>query len=59
MHDALERLGDTDLDILTIATELGYSGHSHFTAAFRSAFGRRPSEWRTLGRHSRLAALRR
>jgi AraC-like DNA-binding protein len=59
MHDALERLVDSDLDILTIATELGYSGHSHFTAAFRSAFGRRPSEWRALGRHSRSAVLRR
>lgn len=33
-------------DLLTIALENGYSGHSHFTAAFRRAFGITPSRFR-------------
>jgi AraC family transcriptional regulator len=52
MQNALERLREPGSDILAVATELGYSGHSHFTAAFRSAFGCTPSEWRSAGAHS-------
>lgn len=32
--------------ITDLALELGFSSHSHFTAAFRSAFGLTPSEFR-------------
>jgi len=55
LHDALERLRDSGADILSVAMELGYSGHSHFTAAFRSAFGCSPSEWRDAGVYSLLS----
>ena len=46
LKHALGLLRDCD-DILAVALELGYSGHSHFTGAFRSVFGISPSEWRT------------
>ena len=44
--------------ITGLALDLGFSSHSHFTAAFRSAFGLTPSEFRQLSR-SRQAKLRR
>lgn len=56
LHGALERLGETCDDLLTIATDLGYSGHSHFTAAFGAAFGWTPSAWRSASRQSRAAS---
>jgi AraC-like DNA-binding protein len=56
MHDALERLCDPGADILSVAMQLGYSGHSHFTAAFRSAFGCSPSEWRGASAYSFLSS---
>lgn len=41
---ALERLADTGrTDKTTVALDLGFSSHSHFTAAFREAFGMAPS----------------
>ena len=33
-------------DLAALALELGYSSHSHFTAAFRRAVGVPPSRWR-------------
>ena len=42
---ALDRLRGHD-SITTIALDLGYSSHSHFTAAFRRAFGITPSLFR-------------
>lgn len=33
-------------DLTTLALDLGFSSHSHFTAAFRRAFGSTPSEFR-------------
>jgi AraC-like DNA-binding protein len=47
LRNSFELLGDAGGDILTVAIELGYSGHSHFTAAFRQAFGMSPSTWRS------------
>jgi len=35
-------------DITTLAFTLGFSSHSHFSAAFRAAFGLTPSEFRSL-----------
>jgi AraC-like DNA-binding protein len=42
---ALERLPDAD-DITSLALELGFSSHSHFTDVFRREFGKTPSEFR-------------
>jgi AraC family transcriptional regulator len=33
-------------DLTSLSLELGFSSHSHFSAAFRHAYGRSPSEWR-------------
>src|SRR5216684_3021610 len=42
---ALDRLGG-DGDLTRLALDLGFSSHSHFSAAFREAYGRTPSEFR-------------
>lgn len=46
---ALERLPERD-DITDLAFELGFSSHSHFTAAFRSELGTTPSQYRSQAR---------
>jgi AraC family transcriptional regulator len=33
-------------DLTSLSLELGFSSHSHFSAAFRAAYGRSPSEFR-------------
>jgi AraC family transcriptional regulator len=43
---ALERLGDSQCDLTTLAFELGFSSHSHFTDTFKREFGRTPSDLR-------------
>jgi len=43
---ALERLRGRE-ELTAIALDLGYSSHSHFTMAFRRAFGMTPSAFRT------------
>jgi AraC family transcriptional regulator len=51
----LDRLAKIE-DLSALAFELGFSSHSHFTAAFRSVYGRSPSALRrqvTGGRGSR------
>jgi AraC family transcriptional regulator len=48
---ALDLLGQYD-DLTDLGLDLGFSSHSHFSAAFRAAYGRTPSEFRR-------AALRR
>ena len=45
LSQALRELPDRE-DITDLALELGYSSHSHFTAAFRSALGVTPSDYR-------------
>jgi AraC family transcriptional regulator len=45
MRCALERLHDK-ADLTTIALDLGFSSHSHFSAAFRQVFGVTPSSAR-------------
>lgn len=42
---ALDRIGDVD-DLGQLGLELGFSSHSHFSAAFQQAYGRSPSEFR-------------
>ena len=46
---ALDRLPERD-DITDLAFELGFSSHSHFTAAFRSELGTTPSQYRSQAR---------
>ena len=45
LRAALERLPETD-DITSLAFDLGFSSHSHFTDVFRREFGKTPSEYR-------------
>jgi AraC-like DNA-binding protein len=42
---ALDLLGEFD-DLTALGLHLGFSSHSHFTAAFQQAYGRTPSEFR-------------
>jgi AraC-like DNA-binding protein len=46
LREALNRLGDHGRDLTGLALDLGFSSHSHFTAAFRRAFGATPSSVR-------------
>jgi AraC-like DNA-binding protein len=46
LRAALERLADGD-DVSSLAFALGFSSHSHFTSAFRRAFGTTPSQLRS------------
>lgn len=50
LHEALLRLldGDTGTDLTSLALELGYSSHSHFSTRFRAAFHVTPSAVRRL-----------
>ncbi|HKB69332.1 MAG TPA: AraC family transcriptional regulator [Thermoanaerobaculia bacterium] len=54
---ALERIADPGIDLAALSLELGYSSHSHFTAAFRKEFGVSPSKIRGRGNAERLRAL--
>ncbi len=42
---ALDLLAEYD-DLTALGLDLGFSSHSHFSAAFRQAYGRSPSEFR-------------
>jgi AraC-like DNA-binding protein len=42
---ALDLLADYE-DLTTLGLDLGFSSHSHFSAAFQQAYGRSPSEFR-------------
>lgn len=57
LQHALERVAAGE-DLSQLALELGYSSHSHFTAAFRRLFGLTPSAARTRLRRG-LSAPRR
>jgi AraC-like DNA-binding protein len=46
LRAAVERLSDGADDLSSLALELGFSSHSHFTDAFRREFGRTPSDIR-------------
>jgi AraC family transcriptional regulator len=52
LQHALDRVTSGE-DLTTLALDLGYSSHSHFTSAFRRLFGATPSAVRR-----RLAAAR-
>ena len=46
---ALHLIGKYD-DLTSLGLELGFSSHSHFTAAFRQAFGRTPQDFQRAAR---------
>jgi AraC family transcriptional regulator len=46
LRDALGWLSDSTADLGEITARLGFSSHSHFTSAFRRAFGTTPSRFR-------------
>jgi AraC family transcriptional regulator len=51
---ALERLGESGIDLTQLALELGFSSHSHFTHVFRRHIGVTPSEVRESERKKEL-----
>ena len=56
---SLERVAEPGCELTEIALDLGFSSHSHFTEAFRRAFGVPPSVFRrgvTARAVARLAA---
>jgi AraC family transcriptional regulator len=54
---ALGRLADGEDDLAALACDLGFSSHSHMTAAFRQQLGRSPRELREELRHGDLQRL--
>lgn len=48
LREGLERLLDEPAHLTTIALEVGFASHSHFTDAFRAEFGCPPSQARAL-----------
>jgi AraC family transcriptional activator of mtrCDE len=48
LDEARVMLASTDLPIKTIAEQSGFSNRSHFSRAFRTAFGRDPSSYREI-----------
>ncbi|MDQ2890333.1 MAG: AraC family transcriptional regulator [Gemmatimonadota bacterium] len=44
---ALERMSDPSVRLSAIALDAGFSSPSHFTSAFRRAFGVAPTEWKS------------
>jgi AraC-like DNA-binding protein len=52
---ALERLAEPDVDLSTLAQDLGFSSHSHFSVAFRGVFGLTPSAYRERRRRRAIA----
>jgi AraC-like DNA-binding protein len=46
LRAALERLVEQETDLTALALDLGFASHSHFSDAFRRAFGIAPSECR-------------
>ena len=55
---SLERIGRRSVDLTDVALDLGYSSHSHFTAAFRREFGVTPSAFRQDRLRRRAASSR-
>lgn len=54
LREAMEPVVEGQKDLGELALDLGFSSHSHFTAAFKKEFGRSPAEVRRLAKTSRL-----
>lgn len=59
LRESLEMVGESPCDLTRIALQLGFSSHSHFTAAFRAAFAVTPSEFRRHACRRQIAGLTR
>ncbi|MEI8633568.1 helix-turn-helix domain-containing protein [Vibrio sp. PP-XX7] len=46
MKEARRRLIGGNVQVMTVATDLGYANASHFTAAFQKQFGVNPSTFK-------------
>lgn len=57
LRRSLELVAEPDSDLTDVALRLGFSSHSHFTAAFRKAFGTTPSEFRRAPSSRRVREL--
>ncbi len=57
MQQAKYLLSETDMRIIDIALEMGYSSSQHFASVFKRAIGRSPSEWRRISAESPPAAM--
>jgi AraC family transcriptional regulator len=57
LHASLERVAEPRRDLTTVALDVGFASHSHFTAAFRRAFGLTPSDLRRRARERVLSRL--
>lgn len=53
----LEQVTEPGVDLGGVANDLGYASHSHFTAAFRRAFGITPSAFRAAASTRRVREL--
>ncbi len=58
LRSALDRLCEPGVDLTDLALESGFSSHSHFTDAFRDAFGAAPSKIRKVARGADLREMR-
>lgn len=52
LRSAMEALADPKADLSRLASELGFSSHSHFTAVLRARYGMTPSDCRRTLRSS-------
>jgi transcriptional regulator GlxA family with amidase domain len=46
MKEALHLLSETDLEVQTVANDLGYGSAANFATAFRERFGLSPRQYR-------------
>ena len=49
LREALATIAERDADLSELAADLGFSSHSHFTAAFRKELGIPPRDVKKLG----------
>jgi len=55
----LDRVLDSNLTLTSLAADLGFSSHSHFTASFHKCFGCTPTQLRRDAKPARVRELRR
>ena len=58
LRRSLELVAGSDRDLSAVALDLGFGSHSHFTSAFRAAYGLPPSRLRRTASRRRLDRLR-
>ena len=58
LRRSLELVAGTGRDLSAVALDLGFGSHSHFSSAFRAAYGLTPSELRRTASRRRLDGLR-